>query len=163
DTDPGIATTKDDYSLETYILKTNHYQIELLANLDQVPESAAIVVVSFPKPKPGSGFPARVFAILPWRLACPEARAAASSQPMDVVAELEERLVCGDGGVGTLLLDRGVPVDRCLEELCISEPDRIRAVHEEYIAAGARVIETNTFGANSVRLARFGFEDRVGE
>jgi kynurenine formamidase len=65
DTDPGIATTKDDYSLETYILSTNHYQIELLANLDQVPEAGAIVVASFPKPKGGSGFPARVFAILP--------------------------------------------------------------------------------------------------
>jgi len=65
DTDPGIATTKDDYSLETYVLSTNHYQIELLANLDRVPESGAIVVVSFPKPKGGSGFPARVFAILP--------------------------------------------------------------------------------------------------
>jgi len=65
DTDPGIATTKDDYSLETYILGTNHYQIELLTNLDQVPESGAIVVASFPKPKGGSGFPARVFAIVP--------------------------------------------------------------------------------------------------
>ena len=65
DTDPGIATTKDDYSLETYILSTNHYQIELLAHLDQVPEAGAIVIASFPKPKGGSGFPARVFAILP--------------------------------------------------------------------------------------------------
>ncbi len=65
DTDPGLATTKEDYSLETYILSTNHYQIELLTNLDQVPESGALVVVSFPKPKGGSGFPARVFAILP--------------------------------------------------------------------------------------------------
>src|SRR5437868_242713 len=65
DTDPGVATTKEDYSLETYILSTNHYQIELLANLDQVPEAGAIAVVSFPKPKGGSGFPARVFAILP--------------------------------------------------------------------------------------------------
>jgi kynurenine formamidase len=65
DTDPGVATTKDDYSLETYILSTNHYQIELLTNLDQVPEAGALVVVSFPKPKGGSGFPARVFAILP--------------------------------------------------------------------------------------------------
>jgi len=65
DTDPGIATTKDDYSLETYILSTNHYQIELLTNLDLVPESDAIVVASFPKPKGGSGFPARVFAIVP--------------------------------------------------------------------------------------------------
>ena len=65
DPDPGIATSKDDYSLETYILGTNHYQIEMLANLDQVPESGALVVVAFPKPKGGSGFPARVFAILP--------------------------------------------------------------------------------------------------
>jgi kynurenine formamidase len=65
DTDPGSATTKDDYSLETYVLSTNHYQIELLANLDQCPESGAIVIATFPKPKNGSGFPARVFAILP--------------------------------------------------------------------------------------------------
>lgn len=65
DTDPGIATSKGDYSLETYILSTNHYQIELLTNLDQVPEAGALAVVTFPKPKDGSGFPARVFAILP--------------------------------------------------------------------------------------------------
>ena len=65
DTDPGVATSKDDYTLETYILKSNHYQIELLANLDEVPEAGALVVASFPKPKDGSGFPARVFAILP--------------------------------------------------------------------------------------------------
>ncbi len=65
DTDPGIATSKDDYSLETYILKQNHYQIELLANLDKTPAAGALVVVTFPKPKGGSGFPARVFAILP--------------------------------------------------------------------------------------------------
>jgi len=65
DTDPGVATSKNDYALETYVLGTNHYQIELLTNQDQVPEAGAIVVVSFPKPKGGSGFPARVFAILP--------------------------------------------------------------------------------------------------
>jgi kynurenine formamidase len=65
DTDPGFATTKDDYSLESYILGTNHYQIELLANLDQVPEAGGIVIVSFPKPGNGSGFPARVIAIVP--------------------------------------------------------------------------------------------------
>ena len=65
DTDPGFAAARDDYSLESYILGSNHYQIELLTNLDQVPEAGALVVVSFPKPKGGSGFPARVFAILP--------------------------------------------------------------------------------------------------
>ena len=82
---------------------------------------------------------------------------------MDLLDELQTRIVCGDGAMGTLLLDRGVPVDRCLEELCVSEADRVRAIHQEYIAAGARVIETNTFGANAVRLERFGFENRVAE
>lgn len=65
DTDPGLATTKDDYSLERWLLGTNHYQIEMLANLDQVPEAGALVLVSFPKPENGSGFPARVVAIVP--------------------------------------------------------------------------------------------------
>ena len=65
DTDPGVATSRGDYSLETYILSTDHYQIELLTNLDKVPEAQAVVVVTFPKPKGGSGFPARVFAIVP--------------------------------------------------------------------------------------------------
>ena len=65
DTDPGIAASKDDASLETYILSTNHYQIELLANLDQLPEVGGLAIVTFPKPKGGSGFPARVFAICP--------------------------------------------------------------------------------------------------
>ena len=65
DTDPGLAVTKDDYSLESYLLGTNHYQIELLANLDQLPEAGALIMVSFPKPEGGTGFPARAVAILP--------------------------------------------------------------------------------------------------
>ncbi len=65
DTDPGTSAYADDFALETYVLGTNHYQIELLANLDQVPEAGALVMVSFPKPLNGSGFPARVIAILP--------------------------------------------------------------------------------------------------
>lgn len=65
DTDPGIAASKDDYSLESWILHHNHYQIEMLTNLDKVPESGAIAIVTFPKPAGGSGFPARVIAILP--------------------------------------------------------------------------------------------------
>lgn len=65
DTNPGMDCSAGDYSMETYILGTNHYQIELLTNLDQAPEWGALVVATFPKPKNGSGFPARVFAILP--------------------------------------------------------------------------------------------------
>ena len=82
---------------------------------------------------------------------------------MDLLDELQSRVVCGDGAMGTLLLNAGIPLDRCLEEICVSDPSRIRTIHEEYIAAGARVIETNTFGANAVRLSRFGLETRVAE
>lgn len=65
DTDPGIATTYEDYSLESYILSLNKYQIELLTNLDKVPEAGSLVSVTWPNAKNGTGFPARVFAILP--------------------------------------------------------------------------------------------------
>lgn len=65
DTDPGIKTSKGIYECEHYILSQDHYQIELLTNLDKVPERGAIAIVTFPKPQKGSGFPARVFAILP--------------------------------------------------------------------------------------------------
>jgi homocysteine S-methyltransferase len=82
---------------------------------------------------------------------------------MDLMDELEERVVCGDGAMGTLLVEDGVPIGRCLEEMCVSEPERIRKIHEAYMAAGARVIETNTLGANAVRLERFGMEGRVSE
>ena len=82
---------------------------------------------------------------------------------MDLLDELRSRLVCGDGAMGTMLLDDGVPLERCLEELCVSEPDRVRRVHDAYVRAGARVIETNTFGANRVRLERFGFGEQTHE
>jgi len=82
---------------------------------------------------------------------------------MDLLDELETRVVCGDGAMGTLLLDDGVPIGRCLEELCVSEPERIAKIHQAYIAAGARVIKANSFGANAVRLERFGMEGRVSE
>lgn len=65
DTDPGISTTKDNYECESYVLGTNHYQIELIANLDRVPEKGAILICTFPKPAQGSGFPARLIAITP--------------------------------------------------------------------------------------------------
>jgi kynurenine formamidase len=65
DTDPGIAASHGDYSLESWLLHQGHYQIEMLANLDKVPESGSLVIVSFAKPRGGSGFPARVVAIVP--------------------------------------------------------------------------------------------------
>jgi len=65
DTDPGFQTTNDNYTMESYILGRDNFQIELLANLDRVPEYGAIIVVAFPKAEGGSGFPARVFAFIP--------------------------------------------------------------------------------------------------
>jgi homocysteine S-methyltransferase len=82
---------------------------------------------------------------------------------MDLLDELQTKVLCGDGAIGTLLLDAGIPLERCFEELCVTEPDRIETIHRQYIAAGARVIETNTFGGNAVRLKRFGLESRVAE
>ncbi len=82
---------------------------------------------------------------------------------MDLLDELQVRVLCGDGAMGTLLLEAGIPLAHCFEELCVTEPDRIETIHRAYIDAGARVIETNTFGANAVRLERFGLAGRVGE
>lgn len=65
DTDPGVLASHGDYSLESWLLHRGHYQIEMLANLDRVPESGSLVIVTFPKPRGGSGFPARVIAIVP--------------------------------------------------------------------------------------------------
>ncbi|WP_414451692.1 cyclase family protein [Burkholderia sp. 22PA0099] len=65
DTDGGLAISRGDGSLERYVLDQDRWQIELLANLDAVPEAGALIVATWPKPKHGSGFPARVFAIVP--------------------------------------------------------------------------------------------------
>lgn len=63
DTDPGLATSREDFTLETYVLARNRWQIELMANLEGLPEAGAALIASWPKPLRGSGFPARVFAI----------------------------------------------------------------------------------------------------
>jgi kynurenine formamidase len=65
DTDPGFVISRDEFPAETYVLSQDRYQIEMLADLGELPEVGGIVVASFPKPRGGSGFPARVFAITP--------------------------------------------------------------------------------------------------
>jgi methionine synthase / methylenetetrahydrofolate reductase(NADPH) len=77
-----------------------------------------------------------------------------------------DRLAAGapllfDGAMGTQLYARGIPYERCFDELNLLQPDLVQAVHREYIAAGAEVIETNTFAANRVRLATYGLESKV--
>src|ERR1700722_11711230 len=73
------------------------------------------------------------------------------------------RNVLCDGAMGTSLYARGVFINRCYDELNLSQPDLIRTVHEEYLQAGAEIIETNTFGANALRLQRYGLADRVAD
>ena len=65
--------------------------------------------------------------------------------------------------MGTLLLSKGIFIDRCYDELNLSQPDLIRGIHLEYLQAGADIIETNTFGANSFRLSKHGCVDRLAE
>jgi len=81
--------------------------------------------------------------------------------PADFLARLKETPVLCDGAMGTVLYSRGVFINRCYDELNLSQADLIRDVHHEYLQAGAEVIETNTFGGNRFRLERHGLADRV--
>ena len=73
------------------------------------------------------------------------------------------RPILCDGAMGTMLYARGVFINRCFDELNLTEPQLVRDIHEEYLLAGAELLETNTFGANAVRLKRFGLETKVAE
>lgn len=74
-----------------------------------------------------------------------------------------DRPILADGAMGTVLYARGIFINRCYDELNLSDPGLILAVHEEYLQAGAEVLETNTFGANRFRLARHGLAGKVAE
>jgi homocysteine S-methyltransferase len=71
------------------------------------------------------------------------------------------RPLLADGAMGTVIYARGVFINRCYDELNLSDPGLILSIHEEYLQAGADIIETNTFGANRIRLARHGLADKV--
>lgn len=74
-----------------------------------------------------------------------------------------DRPVLADGAMGTVLYSRGIFINRCYDELNISDPNLILGVHEEYLQAGAEILETNTFGANRFRLTRHGLGSKVKE
>src|SRR2546427_11994394 len=79
----------------------------------------------------------------------------------DLLTRLQKSPVLCDGAMGTLLYAKGILINRCYYELNLSQPDLIRGVHHESLQAGAEIIETNTSGANSFRLARPSMADRV--
>lgn len=78
---------------------------------------------------------------------------------MSLLTDLKKQILIADGAMGTILYSHGV--DRSFEELNVTHPEQIQNVHEAYINAGANVIQTNTYGANYIKLARYGLEEQV--
>src|SRR5579862_793081 len=77
----------------------------------------------------------------------------------EVIAE--DRVYCFDGAMGTMLYSRGVYINRCYDELNLSSSDIVLSVHRDYVKAGADIIETNTYGANRLKLSAYGLEDKI--
>ncbi len=83
-------------------------------------------------------------------------------EPTFLQAIAQGPLLC-DGAMGTLLHAYGAPLESCLDELNLSRPNLVLRIHSEYLAAGADVIETNTFGANRIKLEDHNLAERVAE
>ncbi len=81
----------------------------------------------------------------------------------DFLERLQQSILVCDGAMGTMLYARGVFINRCFDELNLSNPSLVQEIHSEYLRAGADVIETNTFGANRFKLIRHGLEAKVAE
>src|SRR6266567_9272546 len=75
--------------------------------------------------------------------------------------QLSRRVLVADGAMGTMLYDKGIFINRCYDELNVTAPDMIRQIHLDYVKAGAEILETNTFGANRMRLAAFGLGEKL--
>src|SRR5262245_33111020 len=76
---------------------------------------------------------------------------------------LSERVILGDGGMGSEIYARGIFINRCYDELNLSNADLIRGIHRDYLKAGSELIETNTYGANRIKLGPHGLESRLEE
>jgi len=76
---------------------------------------------------------------------------------------LDQRVLVCDGAMGTVLYAQGIFINRCFDSLNLTDPQRVAAVHEDYVRAGADVLETNTFGANRIKLRAFGLADSLRE
>jgi len=87
--------------------------------------------------------------------------AATGTRAQDFRDQLSRRVLVADGAMGTMLYARGVFLNRSFDELNLSAPDLVRGIHQDYIKAGSEILETNTFGANRVRLAAFGMAEKL--
>ena len=68
-----------------------------------------------------------------------------------------------DGAVGTRFYDKGVYINRSYDELNLTAPELVREVHEEYVRAGAEIIETNSYGASRHKLQQYSLENKLKE
>jgi methionine synthase I (cobalamin-dependent)/5,10-methylenetetrahydrofolate reductase len=75
--------------------------------------------------------------------------------------QLARRVLVADGAMGTMLYAKGVFINRCYDELNLSSPALVKEIHDEYVKAGAEIVETNTFGANRARLSAYGFAEKL--
>ncbi len=76
---------------------------------------------------------------------------------------IRDNLVLLDGAMGSLIYEKGVFIDKCYDELNLSRPDLIKSIHEDYIRSGAKVIESNTYGANRFKLKSHNLLEHLGE
>src|SRR6476469_7325040 len=88
---------------------------------------------------------------------------AITSRAQEFREQLANRVMVADGAMGTMLYTRGVFINRCFDELNLSSADMVRQIHQEYVKAGAEILETNTFGASRPRLAAFGMAEKLKE
>jgi methionine synthase I (cobalamin-dependent)/5,10-methylenetetrahydrofolate reductase len=87
---------------------------------------------------------------------------AVTNRALEFRQHLSQRVLVADGAMATMLYSSGVFINRCFDELNLSSPDLVRQIHRDYADAGAEILETNTYGANRVRLAGFGFSEKLG-
>jgi methionine synthase I (cobalamin-dependent)/5,10-methylenetetrahydrofolate reductase len=80
---------------------------------------------------------------------------------LNLKKRLSESIIIGDGAMGTVLYQHGFFLNTCFDELNLTRPELIETIHRDYIDAGCDFIETNTFGANTFKLARFGLADKA--
>ena len=80
---------------------------------------------------------------------------------MNLLEQLKSGTLLADGAMGTMLHSRGVSFEKCFDELNLTDPGAVAAIHREYIEAGAQLILTNTFGANRFKLSKHGLDQKM--
>jgi homocysteine S-methyltransferase len=86
---------------------------------------------------------------------------ATTTRALEFRDQLTRRVFVADGAMGTMLYAKGVFINRCFDELNLSAADMVRQIHQDYVKAGAEILETNTYGANRLRLAGFGLVEKL--